>query len=216
MLTWTLRPWQRALIARLDVPQGLIREIPPQPVFLKHAITSNKLTGLSSQNAHPQNREVFGRILANVRKHSPATSTPARVLICRSPSNSRNVTNRAAMIEALEALGFAAIQPDKLTFDEQALLFAQAEVIVCEFGAALSNALFCRPGTKVVEIIAEGQHDPWSSHFCAMLGLEHVVLFQRQSEEVLASMPRHMKDSPFSYAVDVPRLVETIEALMKE
>jgi capsular polysaccharide biosynthesis protein len=216
MLTWTLRPWQRALIARLDVPQGLIREIPPQPVFLKHAITSNRLTGLSSQNAHPQNREVFGRILANVRKHSPATSTPPRVLICRSPSNSRNVTNRAAMIVALEALGFAAIQPDKLSFDEQALLFAQAEVIVCEFGAALSNALFCRPGTKVVEIIAEGQQDPWSSHFCAMLELEHVVLFQRQSEEILASMPRHMKDSPFSYAVDVPRLVQTVKTLMRE
>ena len=216
MLTWTLRPWQRALIARLDVPQGLIREIPPQPVFLKHAITSNRFTGLSSQNAHPQNREVFGRILANVRKHSPATSTPPRVLICRSPSNSRNVTNRAAMIVALEALGFAAIQPDKLSFDEQALLFAQAEVIVCEFGAALSNALFCRPGTKVVEIIAEGQQDPWSSHFCAMLELEHVVLFQRQSEEVLASMPRHMKDSPFSYAVDVPRLVQTVKTLMRE
>jgi capsular polysaccharide biosynthesis protein len=216
MLTWTLRPWQRALIARLDVPQGLIREIPPQPVFLEHAITSNRLTGLSSQNAHPHNREVFGRILANVRKHAPAASTPPRVLICRSPSNSRNVTNRAAMIKALEALGFAAIQPDKLKFDEQALLFAQAEVIVCEFGAALSNALFCRPGTKVVEIIAEGQHDPWSSHFCAMLGLEHVVLFQRQSDEVLASMPRHMKDSPFSYAVDVPRLVQTVEAFIRE
>ena len=45
----------------------------------------------------------------------------------------------------------------------------------------MANAMFCRPGTKVVEIIAEGQHDPWSSHFCAMLGLDHVVLFQRQS-----------------------------------
>ena len=44
----------------------------------------------------PQNREAFARILANVRKHAPATSTPPRVLICRSPSNSRNVTNRAA------------------------------------------------------------------------------------------------------------------------
>ena len=121
-------------------------------------------------------------------------STPPRVLICRSPSNSRNVTNRAAMIEALKALGFVAIQPDKLGFDEQALLFAQAEIIVCEFGAALSNAYFCPPQTKIVEIIAEGQHDPWSSHFCAMLGLEHVVLFQRQSDEVLASMPRHVKD----------------------
>ena len=93
-------------------------------------------------------------------------STPPRVLICRSPSNSRNVTNRAAMIEALKPLNFVAIQPDKLGFDEQTLLFAQAEIIVCEFGAALSNAYFCSPHTKIVEIIAEGQHDPWS-RICA-------------------------------------------------
>ena len=214
MLTWTLRPWQRALIARLEVPQGLIHEIGPRPVFLEHAITSNRFNGLSSQNAHPESRETFRRILANVRKHGPAVSTPPRVLICRSPSNSRNVTNRAAMIEALKALGFVAIQPDKLKFDEQALLFAQAKVIVCEFGAALSNAYFCPPQTTVVEIIAEGQHDPWSSHFCAMLGLEYVVLFQRQADEVLANMPRHKKDSPFSYAVDIPTLVETVKALI--
>jgi capsular polysaccharide biosynthesis protein len=214
MLTWTLRPWQRALIARLEVPQGLIREIRPRPVFLEHAITSNRFNGLSSQNAHPESREAFARILANVRKHAPAMSAPPRVLICRSPSNSRNVTNRGAMIEALKPLGFVAIQPDKLKFDEQALLFAQAKIIVCEFGAALSNAYFCPPDTKIVEIIAEGQHDPWSSHFCAMLGLEHVVLFQRQAGEVLASMPRHMKDSPFSYAVDVPKLVETVRSLL--
>jgi capsular polysaccharide biosynthesis protein len=216
MLTWRLRPWQRALIARLEVPQGLIREIRPKPVFLEHAITSNRFSGLGSQNAHPESREAFARILANVRKHALQMSTPARVLICRSPSNSRNVTNRAAMIEALKPLGFIAIQPDKLKFDEQALLFAQAKMIVCEFGAALSNAYFCPPRTKVVEIIAEGQHDPWSSHFCAMLGLEHVVLFQRQSDKILASMPRHMKDSPFSYAVNIPKLVETIRSLLAE
>ncbi len=214
MLTWTLRPWQRALIARMEVPEGLIREIAPKPVFLKHPITSNRFNGLSSQNAHPQSREAFARILANVRKHAPAMSTPPRVLLCRSPSNSRNLTNRAVMIEALKALDFVAIQPDRLKFDEQALLFAQAEIIVCEFGAALSNAYFCPPRTKIVEIIAEGQHDPWSSHFCAMLGLEHVVLFQRQSEEILASMPRHAKDSTFSYAVDIPKLVATVKALI--
>jgi capsular polysaccharide biosynthesis protein len=214
MLTWTLRGWQRALIARLDVPHGLIREIRPRPVFLKHAIASNRFTGLASQNAHPQSREVFARIIANVRKHAAPISTPPRVLICRGPSNSRNITNRAAMIEALKGLGFVAIQPDKLKFDEQALLFAQARIIVAEFGAALSNAYFCAPETKIVEIIAEGQHDPWSAHFCAMLGLEHVVLFQRQSKEVLAGMGRHMKDSPFSYAVDAPMLVQTVKRLL--
>jgi capsular polysaccharide biosynthesis protein len=215
MLTWSLRPWQRALIARLEVPEGLIREIRPRPVFLERPIASNRFTGLASQNAHPANREAFARILANVRKHSAPMSTPPRALICRSPSNSRNLTNRAEMIEALKALGFVAIQPDRLTFDEQALLFAQAEIIVCEFGAALSNAYFCPPQTKVVEIIPESQHDPWSSHFCAMLGLEHVVLFQRQPEEALAGVQRHVKDSPFSYEVDAPKLVATVEALIK-
>ena len=216
MLTWSLRPWQRALIARLDVPHGLIREIRPGPVLLEHAIASNRFTGLASQNAHPQSREAFTRILANVRKHAAPLSTPPRVLICRGPSNSRNVTNRAAMIEALKGLGFVAIQPDKLKFDQQALLFAQARLIVAEFGAALSNAYFCAPDAKIVEIIAEGQHDPWSAHFCAMLGLEHIVLFQRQSDEAMAGMGRHMKDSPFSYTVDVPKLTETVKRLLAE
>jgi capsular polysaccharide biosynthesis protein len=214
MLSWTLRPWQRALIARLDVTPGLIREIRPRPVFLDHAIVSNRLSGVGCQNAHPEHKEAFANILSNVQKHAHALSTPRRVLICRGLTNSRNLTNRAAMIEALKALGFTAIQPETLPFDEQVLTFAQAEVIVCEFGAAMANAIFCRPGTKVVEVIAEGQHDPWSSHLFAMLELEHVVLFQPQSEADLANAPRHVQDSPFAYAVNVPKLVETVRALV--
>ena len=214
MLTWTLKPWQRGVIARLDVRDGLIREIRPEPVFLANPIVSNRHSGEASQNAHPQTREVFGRILANARKAAGAVDTPKRVLVVRSLANSRNIVNRAEMIEALKPLGFAAVQPEKLSFDEQALTFAQAEMIVCEFGAAMTNVLFCPPGAKVVEIIAEGQHDPWSSHLAAMLGLEHVVLFQPQSAEALEAAPRHVKDSPFSYAVDVKRLVETVRALL--
>ena len=214
MLTWTLKPWQRAAIARLDPPAGLIREIRPEPVLLDHAIVSNRHSGEASQNAHPQTREVFMRMLANIRRAAGPLATPRRVLIVRSLANSRNIRNRGEMIAALQPLGFTAIQPEKLSFDEQALTFAGAEIVVCEFGAALTNVLFCAPGTKVVEIIAEGQHDPWSSHLAAMVGLEHVVLFQPQSAEALAAAPRHMKDSPFAYAVDVKRLAETVRALL--
>ena len=214
MLTWTLKPWQRALIARLDVPKGLIEEIRPRPVLVERAVVSNRMSGVSSQNVHPQHREAFGAILANVRKAVPALNTPTRVLVCRSLANSRNLENRVEMIEALTPLGFTAIQPEKLGFDAQALTFAGAEIIVTEFGAAMANVMFCKPGTRVVEIIAEGQHDPWSSHLAAMLGLEHVVLFQPQTEEALANAPRHAKDSTFAYRVDVPRLVETVRALL--
>ena len=68
MLTWTLKPWQRALFARLDVPPGLIWEIKPRAVFLEHAIVSNRHSGVSSQNAHPQHRQAFSLILKNVKK----------------------------------------------------------------------------------------------------------------------------------------------------
>ncbi len=216
MLTWTLKPWQRALITRLDVRPGLIREIKPRTVFLEHAIVSNRHSGVSSQNAHPQHREVFSFILSNVRRHAPSTIYPNRILLCRSIRNSRNIKNRRTVIDALSRLGFAAIQPEKLPFDEQAMMFSKADFVVSEFGAAMANLVFCRTGTKVVEIIAEGQHDPWSAHLCAMLELNYVVLFQRQSEEDLIAAPRHAKDSEFSYAVDVPRLVETVEALLRE
>ena len=148
MLTWTLKPWQRSLIARLEVRPGLIREIKPRAVLLEHAIVSNRLSGLSSQNAHPQHKEVFARILANVRKHAPPAQYPSRILLCRGIKNSRNIRNRNALIDALSALGFTAIQPEKLSFDQQAMLFSQAEFIVAEFGAALANVMFCRPGTK--------------------------------------------------------------------
>ena len=214
MLTWTLRPWQRGLIDRLGVAADLIKEIRPEPVRLEHAIVSNRHSGISSQNAHPQHREAFDTIRANVMRASPGLETPKRLLICRSLANSRNIVNRADLIEALKPLGFAAIQPEKLSFDEQVLTFANAEAIVSEFGAAIVNAVFCRPDAKVVEIIAEGQHDPWSAHLIAMLGLEHVVLFQPQTEEALANAPRHMKNSPFAYSVDVARVVETVRALI--
>ena len=150
-----------------------------------------------------------------MRKHAPSAHYPDKILLCRGIKNSRNIRNRKAVIEALSALGFAAIQPEKLSFDEQAMIFARAEFIVSEFGAAMANVMFCRPGTKVVEIIAEGQHDPWSAHLCAMLELTYVVLFQRQSEADLINTPRHVKDSEFAFEVDVPGLMETVKSLLR-
>ena len=128
MLTWTPKPWQRGLIDRLDVPAGLIKEIRPAPVKLEHAIVSNRHSGISSQNAHPQHRQAFDTIRANVLRAAPGVDTPKRLLICRSLANSRNLLNRAELIEALKPLGFAAIQPEKLSFDEQVLTFANADL----------------------------------------------------------------------------------------
>ena len=212
MLTWTLRPWQRALIARLEVPAGLIREIAPRPVFLEHAIVSNRLSGVSSQNAHPQHAKRSRESSPTCARHAPATSTPRRVLICRgldqqpqhhqSGGDDRGAESRSALSRSSRT---------SWRSTNRRLPSPRRRSSSANSARRSPTRCFCRPGTKVVEIIAEGQHDPWSSHLLAMLGLEHVVLFQRQSEEALANAPRHVKDLPFAYAVDVPKLVETVK-----
>ena len=47
-----------------------------------------------------------------------------------------------------------------------------------------------------------------------MLELDHVVLFQRQSEQDLLDHPRHAKDLEFQFSVDVENVVRTVEALV--
>jgi len=52
----------------------------------------------------------------------------------------------------VESRGFVTVSMDDRPIDEQAALFAGADVIVAEHGAALANLAFARPGTRVVEL----------------------------------------------------------------
>ena len=158
-----------------------------------------------SVRAHPR------RTCESTRRRS---STPPRVLICRSPSNSRNITNRAAMIEALKPLGFAAIQPDKLKFDEQALLFARPRSSSASSAPRLSNAYFCRAGDE-----DRRDHRRGSARPMVLAFLRHARARTRRPVPAPVRRGRWracpgIEGSPFSYAVDVPKLVETVKALV--
>jgi capsular polysaccharide biosynthesis protein len=124
--------------------------------------------------------------------------------------------NRPALIAALAKLGVVAVQPETLSFDDQARLLAGADLVVSEFGAVMTNVAFCRPGTRVVEIIPEGQNDPWSVRLCAALGLEHVVLFHKvrdEDRETVEIGGRTHNKIFFKYTADV-ELVTRVVAQM--
>ena len=44
-------------------------------------------------------------------------------------------------------------KPEKISFKKQIYLFKKASVILGAHGAAFTNIIFCRPGTKIIEII---------------------------------------------------------------
>ena len=64
----------------------------------------------------------------------------------------RRVANEAEVIEFLESRNFQIVHPEKLTFREQVLLFSQCANLISIHGAGLTNCMFMRPGTNLLEL----------------------------------------------------------------
>lgn len=79
----------------------------------------------------------------------------SRIYIDRRQSSVRVLENEDALVAALEAYEFVPVRLEALSVAEQIACFAEAEVIVAPHGAGLSNLVFCRPGTRVVEIMPD-------------------------------------------------------------
>lgn len=79
-----------------------------------------------------------------------------RIYISRSDSKIRNITNESELEAELQQYGFKTVVLSKLSTIEKIILFSNAESVISATGAGLANLLFCKPGTKVIEIFNEG------------------------------------------------------------
>lgn len=82
--------------------------------------------------------------------------TPSHIYISRSDSKIRNILNEKELVNELESLGFETIISSKLSVKEKIKLFSNAKVVISATGAGLISMLFCKPGTKMIEIFNEG------------------------------------------------------------
>jgi capsular polysaccharide biosynthesis protein len=83
------------------------------------------------------------------------SSKKRRIYINRMGVDKRRVINEMELIDMLEKkFGFENITMHEHDVFEQAKIANEAEIIVGPHGAALTNIVFCRPGTKFVEIFS--------------------------------------------------------------
>ncbi len=183
MASRPLLDWQKAIYWRVGINPSSVSIFSEHAVFLKEVFVSNRHNAEGTYAASPNLREVFAAILQNVPQPTLGKPLRRRIFLSRGVARSRRLRNRAELEKMLRHEGFEIVQPETLSFDEQAILFSQADIIVSEFGALMANVVFCRPETKIVEIIPEDQNDPWSRHLCASMGLEHVTLFHKVRDE---------------------------------
>lgn len=98
-----------------------------------------------------------------------------RIFISRKDSVVRQTINEDEVFELFKAKGFERYNLSDLSFIEQIELFQHAEMIVGTHGAGLTNTIFCKPGTLVIELFqARGSATYW--YISQMLGLRHLCV----------------------------------------
>jgi hypothetical protein len=81
-----------------------------------------------------------------------------KIFVGRRTASKRNLTNQQELKIELAALGFFYIEMEDFSVEEQINIFRHADYIVGVHGASLSHLMFCKPNTKVIDLIHEEYH----------------------------------------------------------
>lgn len=191
-----LKPWQ----ARHFALMGRRPQVTAAPVLRVDELV---YTGAMHHFLHNPNfnyRDLRARQLAAL---APNAGGPARLYLSRGRQDRRPMVSEARLVRALRRSGFAVIDTGRMTVDRQVALFAGAEAVVGAAGAAFANALYCRPGTLVVEIMPRGMENHWVQPLCRIGGLHHAAWFCGAEERDPAHPERGLR-----FDVDVERFLD--------
>jgi hypothetical protein len=119
----------------------------------------------------------------------------------------RIVRNEEAVLEALAGRGFDRIDPGEMSVADQIRAFAEADVIVSPHGSALTNIVFCSPGSCLIELFPRGHIVPdyWKMA-CGVPGLEYRYLAGADANEKCDRSRMLVTD----VVVDIDALLETL------
>jgi Glycosyltransferase 61 len=103
-------------------------------------------------------REIYHKFY-NISRSRPGK----RIYISRAGTSYRKVINESQVMELLSNKGFLIVRPEKLSFEEQVRLFADADIVVGLTGAAFNNMMFMHSGYPVIEFRLE--NDTTNLHY---------------------------------------------------
>lgn len=126
-----------------------------------HALTTfDRVIAPGLRNPHafldPESHALF----QGLARENPGAGGGRRLYLsrlgqARRGASTRRMLNEAELATAVAALGFEVIEPEQLSPAEQIAAFGAADIVVGPAGSAMFNVVFCRPGTKVLDIESE-------------------------------------------------------------
>lgn len=109
-----------------------------------------------------------------------------KLFIGRGGAEHRALIHEGKIAAMLSERGFESVDCGKMSVQEQANIFGSAEVVVGAHGAALTNLVFCRPGTRVVELFSPAYVNPCYRDLCVAAGLRHAAVIGNGEDWVLS------------------------------
>jgi hypothetical protein len=141
-----------------------------------------------------------------ILRHLPAQSLPEPRIayISRSTAGNRRISNEAAVIEAIRDLlpNCEVVRLEEMSFADQVALFRDASILISPHGGGLTNLVFCRPGTAIVEVLPEDS--PYMYHDLAHL---------RSLDYMAYRPPGSVHHSPL-YEADLRQFRDAIESFV--
>ena len=126
-------------------------------------------------------------ILSNRARTS--RTTMRRIFVPRDLPMKRSIANRPEVDALMEASGFKTVRPEQHSFAEQVNMFAGADEIVGVMGAALTNTVFCRPGTKIVTFAPLSMFDTFYWRIACLRSLKFYEIRCPEDIAVVANRP---------------------------
>lgn len=121
----------------------------------------------------PELAHSLARVFDSVYGTRAAAAGDPGLFLGRAGAKLRTLSNEGALIAALEPRRVVPFTASDANHSEQIARFRAAETVVAIHGAGLTNLLFCRPGTRVVEIFpANFEKSPYW-WLCRRLGLDY-------------------------------------------
>jgi capsular polysaccharide biosynthesis protein len=99
-----------------------------------------------------------------------------RIFVSRQEGYYRRIVNWDEIEPLLRKHGFEVVASERLGMDQQTRLFSEAGHVIAGHGAGLTNLMYCRPGTRVLEML----HEKWGHSMywltAAKCGLDYTLM----------------------------------------
>ncbi|WP_010502993.1 glycosyltransferase family 61 protein [Paenibacillus elgii] len=124
------------------------------------------------------------------------------IYISRENAKYRKVINEEEVISHLNGFGFKKVTLESMKVSQQVQLFSCAKFIIAPHGAGLTNLVFSKPGTKVIELF----NPHYMPSYYWMIS-NHVQL----NYYYLVCKAEHLNSAASDYKVNIDKLLETIK-----